>query len=77
MKKTEALHSNKEKYFFKTIGYKLKYIIHDSTNTAVANLILLDNIGLRVKCHFKLPLLLVLWPYRKKIAHAMYYSCRC
>ena len=50
------------------------YIIYGSTTTAIANLISLANIGPRVKFHFQLPLLLVLWCYRKKITYAMCYE---
>ena len=70
----EMLNPNSEKYLVKTIGYKLYYIIYGSTTTAIANLISPSNIGPRVKFHFQLPLLLVLWSYRKKITYAMYYK---
>ena len=68
------LNPNNEKYFVKTIEYKLQYIIYDSNTTAKANLISLDNIAPRVKSHFQLPSLLILWSCHKKIIHAMYYN---
>ena len=33
----EMLHPNHEKYLFKTIGYKVLYIIYRYTTTAIAN----------------------------------------
>ena len=48
----EMLNSNNIKYLVTTIGYKLKYVIYDSTTTAIANRIALGNIGPRVKPQF-------------------------
>ena len=48
----EMLNLNNKKYFVKTIGYELYYVIYGSTTTTKANLISLDNIGPRVKSHF-------------------------
>ena len=56
----EMLNPNNEKYLVKIIGYKLWYVIYGSSTTAIVNLILLANIGPRVKFHFQLPSLLVL-----------------
>ena len=58
----------------KTIEPKLQYEIRGSTTLAIANLIFLANIGPKVKCHFHLPLLLVLRSYQKKKPQAMYYK---
>ena len=52
------------------------YIIDGSTTTAIANLNSLANIGPRVKFHFQLPSLLVLWSYQQKITYAMCYEHR-
>ena len=70
----EMLNTYNEKYLVKTIGYKLLYKIYGSTITAIANLILLVNIGPRVKLHLQLLSSLVLWSYRKKITYATYYK---
>ena len=48
----EMLNQNNEKHLIKTIGYKLQYTIYGSTNTVIANLISLANIGTRVKFNF-------------------------
>ena len=61
------LNQNNEKYFVKTIGYKLLYPIDGFTTTAIAKLISLDNIGPSLKSHFQLPLLLSIWYYLKKL----------
>ena len=47
------------KYLVKTMQYKLQYIIYRFTTTAIANLILVANIGPRTKFRFQLPSLLV------------------
>ena len=61
--KREMVNQNNEKYFVKTIGYKLQYVIDDSTTTAIAKLISLGNIGPSVKSHFQFSI----WSYRKKL----------
>ena len=58
----EMLNLNNKKYFVKTIGYELQYVIYGSTTTTKANLISLDNIGPRAKSHFQLLSLLIFWP---------------
>ena len=50
------------------------YVIYGSTTIAIANLNSLANIGPRVKFHFQLPSLFVLWFYRQKITYAMCYE---
>ena len=70
----EMLNTYNEKDLVKTIGYKLLHKIYGSTITAIANLILLVNIGPRVKLHLQLLSSLVLWSYRKKITYATYYK---
>ena len=40
--KREAPNPNNEKYFVKTIEYKLQYVVYDSITTSIANLIFLD-----------------------------------
>ena len=72
--KQETLNLNNGKYLDKTIWYKLQNVIYGFNTIVIANLISLANIGTRVKSHFQLPLLLVLWSYWKKITHASY--CR-
>ena len=54
----ETLNPN-NKYFVKTIRYKLQYTMYGSTTTIV-NLISLADIGTRVEVHFQLPSSLVL-----------------
>ena len=49
-------------------------MIYGSTTTAITNLNSQIDIGPRVKFHFQLASLLVLWSYRKKIAFAMCYE---
>ena len=61
------LNQNNKKYFVKTIGYKLHYVINGFTTTAIVKLISLDNIGPSVKSHFQLPSSLSIWSYRKKL----------
>ena len=71
----KTLNPNNEKYFVKNIEYMLQYVIYDPTTTAIAKLISLDDTGSRIKSHFQLPSSLILWSYRQKIIHAMYYNC--
>ena len=72
----ETLNPNNEKYLIKTIRYKLQYIIDGSTTIAIANPILLANIGPSVKFHYQLSSLLVLSSCQKKITYAVYYKHR-
>ena len=66
--KREMLNQNNEqKYFVKTIGYKLQCVIHGFTTTAIIKLISLNNIGPSVKSHFQLPSSLSIWSYRKEL----------
>ena len=65
--RTRNINVNNEKYLVETVGYKLKSLIYGSTTTAIATLISLAKKDLKQKSHQKLPQLLVLWSYQKKI----------
>ena len=70
----ETVNSNNKKYFVKTIGYKLWYVIYGSTITTMATPISLANIGPRVKSHSQLSSFLILSSCQKKITNTKYYN---